>query len=200
MAVSQQPFVCTQCEGFQAPSFQLLLSHTTRAHSGNCRISCCMREFHTVTSYRKHCNRYHQELLQQNRITQASTGDFDQLDTLQGDDIGEDNLHNEHSEERDMRNKALWILKSKETLKLTQVATTSLLDSATELCETTVTELGGEVKALLQVVGIDSSSVPGLDALFSTTSHYCQPFDGIDTYHRQLAYYKKHLNFVVSFF
>ena len=45
-------------------------------------------------------------------------------------------------------------------------------------------------------VVIDSSSVPGLDAPFSTTSHYCQPFDGINTY-CQLAYYEKHLNFVI---
>ena len=93
-----------------------------------------------------------------------------------------------------MRNNAQWILKSKETLKLTQVATNTLLENVTELCTSTVVE---EVKTVLQSSGIDPSSINGLEALFCSSSPYCRPFDGIDTYYRQVAYYKEHLNFVV---
>ena len=65
---SQRPFVCTQCVGFQAPTFQLLLCHAVRVHSGNFRVTCCMREY----SYRKHCQRHHQ---QQTRLGADVGGD-----------------------------------------------------------------------------------------------------------------------------
>ena len=197
-ASSQQPFVCTQCVGFQAPTFQLLLSHAVRVHSGNFRITCCMREYKTVSSYRKHCQRSHQQI----RLRADLRGDSNPPDddTQLGDQPEDDTEENSRDKlecDRKMRNNAQWILKSKETLKLTQVATNTLLDSVTELCTSTVIELGEEVKALLQSSGVDPSSINGLEVLFSLTSPYCRPFDGIDTYHRQLAYYKEHLNFVV---
>ena len=92
----------------------------------------------------------------------------------------------------------MWILKIKETHKLTQTCVDSMLQEVTELCAVNGSVLGGAVDSVLQSAGLKMEEIPGLRELFAPSSPYCHPFDGLDTYHRRLAFYKSHLKFVVS--
>ena len=100
-----------------------------------------------------------------------------------------------HSE---LLRRTLWILKLKEKRKLTQSALEEILQDLTELCTDLVTQLGERVVAALTSAGVMTREVPGLLELFdSEKSKFCQPFHHLNTYHRQLSFYRANFNFVV---
>lgn len=89
-------------------------------------------------------------------------------------------------------------MKIKEVQKLTQQSVTDILGNVTELCSEIISSLGQEVSTKLNAAGIIASDIEGLNELFESTSCYCQPFEGLTTYYRQVAFYKEHFNLVVS--
>ena len=96
-------------------------------------------------------------------------------------------------------NTAKWILKLKEGQKLTQSCVDGVLEEVTELCTVSIGQLGDAVQSVLQSAGFSFSDVPGMQELFALTSPYACPFDGLDTYHRQLTFYTTHMDMVVSY-
>ena len=175
------------CDDFIAPSFQLLQVHLFR-------VNCCNTTFKSASAYRKHIQRHHRA-----SITPATTSSTTDLSLICSTDEDDDsNLAGTQVVAKDKLDTAKWILKLKETKKLTQSSVDSILEDATELCATTVSELGFRVESLLNTAGIRFNDIPGLREIFAPTSPYCNPFDGLDTYHRQLSFYRKHFNFVVS--
>ena len=73
-----------------------------------------------------------------------------------------------------------------------------ILEDVTDLCTRIVTQLRDLVTAKLLTAGINVQQITGLLELFSEDSHFCQPFQNLHTYYRQLAFYKSHLNLVVG--
>ena len=89
-------------------------------------------------------------------------------------------------------------MKVKEERKMTQRSIGEIVGDVSELCSDTVTRLGEQVFAKLQSAGIAPTDIPGLADLFADSSPYCRPFDGLDTYFRQLSFYRRHFILVVS--
>ena len=184
---------CPMCSDFTAPTFQLLQVHLFRVHSGNFDVTCCQARFKSASAYRKHIQRHHRS--SQCDGLPSSTGGFDE-DPSEVEGCGSDDVGQTPVQVKE--NTAMWILKIKETHKLTQTCVDSMLQEVTELCTVNGSVLGGAVDSVLQSAGLKMEEIPGLRELFAPSSPYCRPFDGLDTYHRQLAFYKSHLKFVVS--
>jgi len=95
---------------------------------------------------------------------------------------------------------ALWILKLKESRKVTQSTTEEILADASELFSDMFTRLKKDVYQILAAAGpdIESDCVERIKELFSDTSPYLNLFSSLGTQYLQMQYFKKHLNFVVS--
>lgn len=188
---------CPMCSDFTAPTFQLLQLHLFRVHSGDFHVTCCMAHFTSASSYRKHLQRHHRD-----QYSKPCDGSSSSLENHNGDPVNEvENTScaaTQPTQCMNKRNTAMWVLRLKETQKLTQTCVDSMLQDITELCTVTVSELGGAVDSILQSAGINMHNIPGLCEVFTHSSSFCRPFDGLDTYYRQLAFYKSHLKFVVS--
>lgn len=87
-------------------------------------------------------------------------------------------------------------MKIKEQRKLTQLTVNEIIQDFSDYCENHVAKLGEEVLAKLESAGI-TTEIPGLAELFTSPSPFCQPFAGLDTTYRQVAFYTKHFNLVV---
>lgn len=117
---------------------------------------------------------------------------------LDHDLFGDQHMETETDPHSELLRRALWILKLKEKRKLTQSALEEILQDVTELCTDLVTQLGERVVATLTSAGVMTHEVPGLLELFdSEKSEFCHPFHHLNTYHRQLSFYRANFNFVV---
>lgn len=182
------------CSNFTAPTFQLLQLHLFRVHSGDFHVTCCMVGFESASAYRKHIQRHHRNQYsvhdEPDGLASSSGNTVEDMDSSGFTGTG-------RRPTPQQANTAMWILKLKEARRLTQTCVDSVLQEVTELCTVSISELGGAVDSVLQSAGLRMDDIPGLRELFSQSSPFCRPFDGLDTYHRQLAFYKSHLNFVV---
>ena len=190
--------VCPMCSDFSAPTFQLLQVHLFRVHSGDFNVTCCNIQFKTASAYRKHMQRNHRNV--------TTTSSSSQVTLEHEEDVGATNLswdpeNSDASPSNSLNseaNIAMWILKLKESNKLTQTSVNQILQHVSELCTITVFELGEAVNQALEAAGVKPDDVTGLKDLFSTSSPLSQPFASLLTYHQQLKFYNTHLNFIVS--
>lgn len=81
-----------------------------------------------------------------------------------------------------------------------QVAVDGTLEDVTELCTGIVMQIRDVVKARLSSAGVEIESITGLSEIFAEDSEFCQPFHNLDTYYRQLAFYRAHFSLVVSLY
>lgn len=93
---------------------------------------------------------------------------------------------------------ANWIIKTKETCKLTQAATDEIIKGVADFNSYLFTRLYVIVKTSLEERSINISDIPELVKAFDSNSPLLNPFKGIGTYHCLLQYCKKNLGFVVS--
>ncbi len=132
---------------------------------------------------------------QDNRDRMDDTSEFDEgvQDSEQQD--------SEQSPDTISRKKAaaIWILKVQEKYKLTQSTMALILKDMTGFIQDLLSDLQDEINASFSSVGIDQSSIPGLSELFSPTSMYGSPFDGLQSQYQQQKYYKEELGLIVSY-
>ena len=192
--------VCPMCGDFTSPTFQLLQVHLFRVHSGDFNVLCCNKEFRKASAYRKHVQRSHKNLDSTSALTVAPEENSTGASSESEDPVNCSNEDCESSCSSNLskENVAMWILKLKESNKLTQTCVDGVLEHVSELCASTVFELGEAVKSALASAGIDFSHVPGLKELFTASSLFSQPFQGLLTYHHQLKFYSSNLKFIVS--
>ena len=81
---------------------------------------------------------------------------------------------------------------------MTQSAEDEVSSDVTELCTNVVTHLGDELHKVLNSAGIHSSDIPGFDDIIGDDTQYTNPFRNLQTQHLQIAYFRKHFNFVVG--
>lgn len=81
---------------------------------------------------------------------------------------------------------------------MTQACLEELLGDITELCTYMVTKLG-EVTTLLKEANVSMEAIGRVSKLFDDKSPFCKPFHNLETNYLQLAYYRSHFGFVVSF-
>ena len=83
---------------------------------------------------------------------------------------------------------------------MTQQSVNEILGDVTELCGSIVTELGAKVFTELESAGVSVEQLPSqFKQLFDTTSSsFCNPFEGLHSTYMQFLYYKDHFGLVVS--
>ena len=136
----------------------------------------------------------------------------DSESTTSGDSIGDETCHSSNDDmdfetietENSMVDLeiqyfvAKWILKTRETYKLTQNATEGIIQDISTLTQFLLVRVHMHVKEALLKVEVQSHEVPGLDLIFNPESHFGNPFQGLETFHLQTKYYKEHFVLFVS--
>ena len=84
------------------------------------------------------------------------------------------------------RSSALFLLKLKEKIRITQVAIDDIVEGCQGLFSQTLDRVQASVKAKLAELGIDLSQMNGFDDAFQ---HVIDPFEGIETCHLQERYF-----------
>jgi hypothetical protein len=93
------------------------------------------------------------------------------------------------------RSMAQFILKLKEAKQVSQVVIDEIVEGCTSQFQHTVRRLRANVTSKLAGAGIDVNNVEGLDDLFNDVP---QPFEELETRHKQEKYFQDKLGLVVS--
>ena len=197
---------CQICE-FVAPNLKFLLKHIRQVHADRpgfhitCLLSGCQRTFRKFEVYRNHVYGHHTESEALTTLaTEAAEHSFtDNLsETMSGGDESQtESLVDEDAAFCAKRRAATWILKIQETYKLTQSTVDSILGDVTGLFQDLLSNLFEEVKSILTKSDVDLTTIPDVSRLFDSTSFYMHPFQGLETKHLQLKFYKEHFNLLV---
>ncbi len=91
-----------------------------------------------------------------------------------------------------------WILKTRESRKLTRSAMQGIIDDVGELVTFVTQSLESQTRALLVKSGASSDMLAGVKNVFS--GPVTKPFDGIQSFHQQLQYCRKYLNLIASLY
>lgn len=201
MAV-MQTFSCQYClDDFSAPSEPLLLSHIRLVHSHEpgfsiqCTVNGCCRTFKNFRTFQNHRSQKHHvsppndverhEELEEELDLSSSTADIDLA-------------NNEESsiETSDIQSYAVrWILKTRETRGLSRAAMDGIVDDVQELVEHVTHSLRDKTNHVLQSKNLDEQTLSAVNNVFK--SPITEPFDGVSSFHQQLQYCRRHLDFVV---
>lgn len=182
---------------FTAPSEVLLLNHIRLVHSKdpNFSIQCqsencshAFTNFRTFQNHRRSCS----------ATDSTPHGVLGETTCESGDQHGEDIINNVLPTSSYLQIYcAKWILRS-ETRALTRTATLGIVDDVCELVDVITEGLKSKTSSILQSNGVpDYIIVSDVEDTFS--SHFVQPFDGLQTFHKQLQYYRHDFGLIVSF-
>lgn len=97
--------------------------------------------------------------------------------------------------ENHQRSVAQFILKLKESKQVSQVVIDEVVDGCQSMFQHTVRRLRADVTAKLAAAGVDVSNILGLDDLFEQVP---QPFEDLETRHKQEKYFRENLGLIVS--
>ena len=186
-----------------------VLKHIGLVHANepNFNVSCgiqgCPRTYKNYYSFRKHLQRRHQDCLVSKPFSNPSLGlstdcvdgmtDLQQLGMTNKEDTPESqvNITKNH-------NPALFILKTKEVLNLSQSATNIILNDVAEIVQQTVIKLEARVSCVLSSNSIDRNEVIGLNEVFQDQT-LLDPFYGLHSEYIQQKYYQDHFMIVVCY-
>lgn len=193
---------CQLCDR-KLPSLKYLLKHIREVHANRpsfhlvCSISGCQKIFHNFSVYRNHVYAYHTEA---ESVVLTPSSEHDEASESQNDEAAESPTNEPVADKLFARKKAaaIWILKVQESYKITQATMDQILDDVTGFFQELLLDLFDDVKSVLADSNIDHSTITGLCELFGSESFYAKPFTGLESKHRQLQFYEKELNFVVS--
>ena len=93
---------------------------------------------------------------------------------------------------------ARWILKTKETCKLTQSSMDTIIQGVTDFNSYILSKLHDVVKNALESLDINIHDLPQLAQAFDVNSPFFRPFKGVETHYQLLKHCKKYLGLVVS--
>ena len=97
--------------------------------------------------------------------------------------------------EKQRRASALFLIKLKEQRRVSQVAVDDVVSGFEGLLQQTVSRAKAGIRAKLAQQGIDPTNVQGLEDVFQ---QILNPFDGLETGHKQEKYFKESLGLVVG--
>ncbi len=214
---SNPGLVCPLCPRERTSALQLslreYLKHIQLFHSHQpgfritCGISGCARTFQNFLTFRCHISAFHRDDPEPTNQTDGQgtdNGSHEDHDSDPEDPDGE--LSEGSSEKADLTNpmpvlqtsSALFLMKIKEELKLTQTAIQGIVEGVTGITQTRLSILQTEVNNVLEASGVSASSISGLDDLFDQDGVFGRPFLGMETQHQQHKYYTTHFQFVVG--
>ena len=119
----------------------------------------------------------------------------EQLDSNKSDynSSGTSDNYAEHNDVVDFtQHAAKWILKTSESRSLTRSATIGIVQDVSYLIDDIVSHVKQQLTVILQNHSIDTAVIePAFD------HNYTRPFNGLQTFHQQLQYYKKSFGLIV---
>lgn len=97
--------------------------------------------------------------------------------------------------EQQRRASALFLIKLKEQRRISQVTVDDIISGFDGLLQQTVSRAKAGVRAKLAEQGIDPTIIGGMDEIFQ---EILNPFEGLETVHKQEKYFRECLGLVVS--
>ncbi len=200
------------------------MRHCFEAHASefnfsfSCRIDSCPRSFNTLSSFQSHVSRKHpnsqpppvpinvlDEEGDTGRSSQSDTEDLSdgQQDTPTDseDTDSEDPLDSvnpgPHSYDGAQKSAALFLLRMKEQHRLTQVSIDFVVSHMngiiSSVMQSTQEKVCDSIRGQLTDVQMETDP-PDVSSCFAPVN----PFEGLETEHKQLKFYRDHFNLVVS--
>lgn len=190
---------CWICHSFAAPSLKAIIRHIGSVHSNDpnfnvcCGIQGCSRRYKNYHSFRRHFYRKHHN----STVTRNNTTYSNDLSTEDEDENASSGIHDDLHEAilnpNINKQRALFVLKTKEVHKVSQTALNGLLGDVTLLFQRHMDIFTKEIKVLL-----DSSNYPELLS-FLQKQQMIDPFEGLHSKFLQEKFFHNHLGLVVRF-
>jgi len=189
------------CTVFVAKTQELLLEHISRVHAqssnfqATCIIKGCQRTYRNYGAFRKHLREKHQyysRTSSKETLPSPCEEEYSTNSTEDDDDLGDCDIEPPTKKQR-----AEWILKVKETNKLTQTCTENILQDVTHLCSSIIVDLTAAIKQKLAAYNTTPSLNEDIMSILQSDS-YSKPFKGLQTHYKQMQYLRECFNFVVS--
>lgn len=197
------PWTCSFCSGdFSAPSEELLHVHIRLVHSHEhgfsiqCSLDGCSRSFSNFKAYQNHRRLKHSS----NTVTRPTTPELGENSDgiYEGTDspVAEALALPAPSTEDMQSFASKWILKTRETRKLTRTAMQGVIEDVGDLVTFVSKALESQTRAVLHLNGVDPDSVSGLEEVYDGAA--TKPFEGLQSFYQQIQYCSKHFNLIVS--
>ena len=198
--------LCWICYKFASPNLKGVVRHmaTVHAHDPNffirCGIQGCPRNYSNFFSFKKHLYRKHRDYLELCSPTNDDAPDLGNMNEDEMDGFLSMNVnHHEADTNSHKKQMALFLLKTKEIRKVSQIALDGIVDDVTSIIHLTVDKLKCEVDNTLKSSGINGgiSTFSSLGDVFNNTD-IRDPFNGLSSKYLQDKFYKDHFNLLVS--
>ena len=145
-------------------------------------------------SFKQHLYRKHRDSLTMSTVESEDTSITDFEDYARGSYVF--SLHHKKKHTDHEQQIALFLLKSKEIRKVSQVSLDGLIDDFTSLLSFKVHTLENNVQLCLLANGINMDNVESLRSLFCDP-HIINPFEGLHSKYLQQKYFQEKLGLVV---
>lgn len=199
---------CPLC-GTYARNLSQLLVHMRLVHAGEpgfqvtCGVEGCPRTFRNFLTFRNHVYAIHGAILpvafESNAILDGDEGQ-DQMEDGGEEGEGGRGGDDDITEEAVQRAAALFILKNREGHRIPQSVMDEIVTDVGSLFHLAMCAVRQKVNATLTEAGVDEGVVKSTMEHLSDRSPFTNVFNGLGTHHRQLQYFKKNFDLVVSLF
>ena len=193
---------CPLCYSFAAPTLKAVVRHVGAVHSHDavfrvcCGLQGCPRTFRTFHAYKKHMYSKHRDLLELEVCPQHDQ-DQDGVQSPASVQSLEDNGYLDPDSSKKVNERtvsALFLMKTREVSKVSQVCLNGLVEDVTSLLQRKVQQLEADVTRVLNTKGVEVDSQ--LTDVFRQHEQ-ASPFQGIETEFLQKKFYREEFGLVV---
>ena len=198
---------CPVCREFCTQQVSVLIKHIGLVHATKgtpfrivCGLGGCQHRFSNYHTYRNHVYTIHSDSddLSTPETAPVPISSLVGSDDSDGDDYQLDRVSARQTQKDPLQEAAArFILKTKETHRLTQTVMNSVIHDVTIFSQVMLGELHYATTKKLEEAGVDQQIISSLAPLFQESSKFGQPFEGLQTAYRQMKYFQQHFNFVV---
>ena len=209
MAAAAGSFKCarTQCLHLKFNSFNIYLSHVRNYHihepifSIRCPMKSCFRSYKLISSLTSHLRRKHGGQIETNNDT-FDDGILEEQDILTAAENVQPDCEKKDevdytSEEKAVKEIALFALKTQELNRLSDIATNTILENTHRLLQQNELEIKARFKKCIENTGLDPKDIEGLDDFFHSESVLATCMKKLNTSLERNNYLKGALNMVV---
>ena len=210
---------CQVCGCRSFPSISTLLSHVRVVHANEasfsiqCNLQGCHRTFKKFNTYRNHIYDFHDAAAAYEDAVPVSMdsmedgsdmNDFDadtsDTDTSESGDTAESEMMEltTITEDDIQRASALWILKTRESHRIPQGVMDTIISDIQSLFQVSLTGISQRIKKTLRETEIRDSLLQSVLGHLKDGQPFCNIFQGLQSHHRQLNYFKAKFDLIVS--
>ncbi len=202
---------CPLCRDFCTRQISVLIKHIGLVHANKatlfhivCGLGGCQKRFTNFRTYRNHLYSVHTDS-DASSNPEPTPVPIASLVCGNGDDGGDDEedgtstAMQDHTTSSDLLQEAAarFVLKTKETHRLTQTVMNSIIEDTTSFSQIMLGELHYATTEKLTAAGVNPQIIGSLAPLFRDSGKFGRPFQGLETTYRQMKYFQQHFNFKV---